>query len=294
MTVAPQSQPTLDAYFAVVNGLRMHYRQRGQGELVVLLHGFPQTSYAWRLIMPQLARQYTVLAPDLRGLGDTDKPADGYDKRTIAQDVYGLVRQLGYDRFRLVGHDFGGSVAYALAAVYPEAVRQLVLVECMPAGLLSDDDTQRIVSRQLAGRTWFQGFHLVPGLAEALVAGREQIYLGWLFEAFTVQRKAITEADFAEYVRAYALPGSMHAAFGYYRATATDVLHNRASAQHKLRMPVLTLGGEGSLGDATYHCLTAAATQVQGAVLADCGHFVAEEQASAFLAHLQAFFSNEA
>lgn len=291
MALSTQSEPTLDSYFADVNGLRMHYRRSGEGDLVVLLHGFPQTSYAWRLIIPQLARQYTVLAPDLRGLGDTDKPADGYDKRTIAEDVYSLVRQLGYDQFRLVGHDFGGSVAYALTAAYPAAVRQLVLVECMPAGLLSDEDTQRIVSRQLAGRSWFQGFHLVPGLAEALVAGRERIYLGWLFEAFTVQRNAITEADFGEYVRAYALPGSMHAAFGYYRASATDVIDNQASAQHKLRMPVLTLGGDGSLGDATYQCLTAAATQVQGSVLADCGHFVAEEQASTLLAHLLAFFS---
>lgn len=156
---------------AVVNDIRLHYVMGGIGDPIVLLHGYPQTHYAWRKVIPELAKHYTVIAPDLRGLGDSDRPEIGYDKRTIAEDVYQLVRSLGHQKIILVGHDYGGSTAYVLAAEHPEMVSALVLIECTPAGLGETSE----IPLEKGGGMWHRVFHLVPDLPEALVAGREKL-----------------------------------------------------------------------------------------------------------------------
>lgn len=130
-----QFDSTFTHHTAVVNDIRLHYVLGGQGDPVVLLHGWPETWYAWRKVMPALAQQYTVIAPDMRGLGDSDKPATGYDKSTVADDIYQLVRQLGFQRIFLVGHDMGGPVAYAYAAAHPQDVRRFVFVESLLPGI---------------------------------------------------------------------------------------------------------------------------------------------------------------
>lgn len=275
------------------NGVHIHYVTGGEGEPVVLLHGFPQTWFAWRQIMPALAERYTVIVADLRGLGDSEKTISGYDKRTLAEDIYQLVKILGYERFFLVGHDFGGSTAYALAAAHPQAVRKLVAIECVPAGLLSSEETRLAAQNNLGNRAWFPAFHQVPDLPEALVAGREMLYLSWFFEHFTENPQAITRQDIDEYVRAYSKPGGMRVAFELYRTASIDAIHNSESLKTKLTMPVLALGASGCWKDTTLQAMLVGATDVRGSVIENCGHFVPEEQPKELLRQLLSFFDKD-
>lgn len=276
---------------ADVNGVKMHYVTGGKGDPVVLLHGFPQTWRAWRKVMPTLAARYTVIAPDLRGMGDSAQAATGYAKKIVAEDIYQLARSLGHERFYLVGHDFGGSVAFALTAAHPEAVRRLVLMECLPAGLLTPEETQSLLPTKFKSKSWFQGFHQTPDLPEELIAGRERIYLGWLFDSFAVNRRAINDEDINEYVRAYSRAGAIQSALGYYRSGAIDAENNRPSRTRKLTMPILVFGGDGSMGETPIRAIRAAATNVRGEVLRDTGHFVPEERAEIISPKIIAFFA---
>lgn len=280
---------TFTHHTAVVNDIRLHYVMGGQGDAVVLLHGYPQSSYAWRKVMPALAAHYTIVAPDLRGLGDSDKPASGYDKRTVAQDIYLLVKQLGLQQIFLVGHDYGGSTAYVFAAEYPEMVRRLVTIECMPAGLVKDDTIPLVAG----GGMWHRVFHLVPDLPESLVEGRERLYLSWFYKHYSRNQAAISETDIDEYIRVYAAPGAMRAGFEYYRTHFEDTQQGKIYAKTKLKMPVLAIGADSVFNTAVEECMQAAAINVRGVVIENCGHFVAEEQPEALIQHLLSFFAEE-
>ena len=271
-----------------VNDVRLHYVTAGQGDPVVLLHGWPQTWYQWRHIIPALAQQYTVIAPDMRGLGDSSKPASGYDKRTVADDIYQLVRRLGWQRIFLVGHDWGGPVAYAYACAHPEAVRRLVILDVMIPGA----GLERIPQASPRGGLWHLSFHGVRDLPEALISGRERLYLSWFYRT-AYNPTAISEADIDEYVRCYAAPGGLRAGFEYYRALWQDVEHNKEHAKSKLTMPVLALGGEYGFGARTLRSMQELATHVRGGVIAHCGHWIAEEQPAELIAQLLAFFGEE-
>jgi pimeloyl-ACP methyl ester carboxylesterase len=161
---------------ALVNGVRIHYVIGGSGEPVVLLHGFPLTWYYWRKIMPTLAQRYTVIAPDLRGLGDSSKPSSGYDPQTLAEDIHQLVRQLGFQRILLVGHDWGGPVAYAYAyaAANRDEVQKLVILEAV---IPVFGQGQQGVLPNTGQAPWHFSFHQVPDVPEALTAGRERLYI---------------------------------------------------------------------------------------------------------------------
>ncbi len=271
-----------------VNDVRLHYVTAGAGDPVVLLHGWPQTWYQWRHIIPALAQQYTVIAPDMRGLGDSSKPASGYDKRTVADDIYQLVRRLGWQRIFLVGHDWGGPVAYAYACAHPEAVRRLVILDVMIPGA----GLERIPQASPRGGLWHLSFHGVRDLPEALISGRERLYLSWFYRT-AYNPTAISEADIDEYVRCYAAPGGLRAGFEYYRALWQDVEHNKEHAKSKLTMPVLALGGEYGFGARTLRSMQELATHVRGGVIARCGHWIAEEQPAELIAQLLAFFGEE-
>ncbi len=274
---------------AFVNGVRLHYVTSGQGDPVVLLHGWPQTWYQWRKIIPALAERYTVLAPDMRGLGDSSKPAGGYDKRTIADDIYKLVHYLGWERIFLVGHDWGGPVAYAYACAHPEEVRRLVILDVMIPGAGLEEIPQ--MSRR--GGLWHISFHSVRDLPEALIAGKECIYLSWFYRTAAYNPAAISEEDINEYVRCYSAPGGLRAGFEYYRALWDDVDHNKENAKTKLKMPVLALGGEQSFGIRTLTSMQALAENVQGGVVERCGHWIAEERPDFLVEKLLAFFAEE-
>jgi pimeloyl-ACP methyl ester carboxylesterase len=261
-----------------VNGVRYHYLlAKGHGTPVVLLHGWGSTSFMWRLVMPQLvARGYTVLAPDLRGLGDTAKPATGYEKANIADDIHALVAQLnlGPD-VNVVGHDMGGMVAYAYAAQHPDEVRSLAILDVPLPGIAPWDQIVQMP------RTWHFRFYTVQDLPEMLIAGRELAYLKWFHNSEAVNSRAFTNDVEETYAREYAMPGALRAGFEYYRAFPEDARQNRAFAQRKLTMPVLGIGGAGSLGPIVGEELRHVALDVQAVQIDGAGHWVAEEQPEA-------------
>ena len=270
---------------ARVNDVMIHYVVAGKGEPVVLLHGWPQTWYEWRKIIPALAARYTVIAPDMRGIGDSSKPMGGYDKRTVADDIYQLVRKLGYEKIFLVGHDWGGPTAYAYAVAHPADVRKLVILDVGIPG----KSTERAFPFRPGG-VWHMQFHNVRDLPEALVAGRERIYLTWFYRT-AYNPTAITEEDIDEYVRCYSAPGAMRAGFEYYRAVFADAEHNKDGPDNKLKMPVLALGGERGFGAIAKRSMEQLAENVRGGVVEKCGHWIPEERPEYLNEQLLTFFA---
>ncbi len=274
-------------FFADLSEVRMHYVTAGKGAPVVLLHGWPQTWYEWRDVIPRLAPHYTIIAPDLRGLGDSSRPDSGYDTQTIATDVWELVQNvLGIEAFFLVGHDWGGPVSYALAAAHAQAVTKLAILDVAIPGDGSANISQ-------GGKRWHHAFHQTPDLPEALIAGREALYLGWFYENYGARPDAIAPEAVAEYLRTYSQPGALQAGFDYYRNIPTDIAQNETIvAEFKLPMPVLALGGSEGWGRGTevLESCRRVATNVSGGVIAGAGHWIPEEQPEVLSEHLLAFF----
>lgn len=283
--------PETTKHFADLGDVTLHYLTAGEGEPVVLLHGIPQTSHEWRHVIPRLTGRYRVIAPDLRGLGDSSRPPGGYDKKTVAGDVWRLVRDhLGIERFHLAGHDWGGPVAFSLAARHPDAVRRLAILDVVIPGDGADFSQ--------GGRRWHHAFFRTLDLPEALCMGREELVLGWLFENYGHRPNCIAPEDQREYFRTYKTFGAFRAMLGYYRALPTDAEDNKAilARDGKLKMPVLALGGDKSFGRGMecLHSLQRVADHVQGGVIADCGHWLAEEQPAVLAERLLAFFGEDA
>jgi pimeloyl-ACP methyl ester carboxylesterase len=266
----------------------MHYVTAGEGYPVVLLHGWPQTWFEWRHIIDQLAPHYRVIAPDLRGLGDTSCTASGYDKKTIANDVWELVHnELQLENFYLVGHDWGGPTAYALAAHHPDAVKKLAIIDVTIPGDGGPDISQ-------GGKRWHHAFNRTPALPEALVTGHEAVYLGWFYRTFAHRTEVMTDEVIEEFLRCYRKPESLAAGFAYYRAVPQDIADNEAMiARFKLPMPVLALGGAESWGRRmeVLESMQRVALNVRGGMIANCGHFVPEEQPEELAQRLMAFFN---
>ncbi|HEX6677893.1 MAG TPA: alpha/beta hydrolase [Actinomycetes bacterium] len=267
----------LEHGMATVNGIRLHYVREGQGPPLVLLHGWPQTWYCWRKLLPPLAQRFTVVAPDLRGYGLSDKPPGGYDKRTMAGDVRALLQGLGHRRVALVGHDRGARVAHRYALDHPEEVERLAVLDVIPTRAMFGR-----LDAQLARGFWHWLFHLQPDLPELLAGDHVESYLRWFFERWTHNRPAVEEAV-PEYVRAFSAPGALRAAFDDYRATYPDDLdadEANAAAGDKLTMPLLALWGATGLTGRlpVLDIWREYAADVQGEAVEDCGHFLPEEQ----------------
>lgn len=275
-------------HLLALSRVKLHVVTSGAGTPVVLLHGWPQTWREWRKVMALLEDRYRLVAPDLPGLGESSRPAGGYDKKTIAADLWEMCEQLGLDRFHLVGHDWGGPTAFALACAHPQAVRTLTILDVTIPGIGPD------ISQ--GGRRWHHAFHMTPDLPETLVTGREREYLGWFYRAFCWRQGAIEAADIDEYVRCYSEPGALTAGFAYYRNIPRDRADNAATlaSGFRLPMPVLALGGARteSMGRAEepLESLRLVATDVRGGAIPDCGHFVPEEQPERLARELAAFF----
>lgn len=281
------TDPNFAHHTVALEGVNLHYVIAGSGEPVVLLHGWPQTWYEWRRVMPHLAQGYTVIAPDMRGLGDSSRPATGYDKQTIAADIRQLVSKLGFEKVLLVGHDWGGPVAYAYACRHPEEVRRLAILDVT----IPNETWERIPQITRRGGIWHVAFHSVPDLPEALIQGRERTYLSWFYRTAAYNPAAISEADIDEYVRCYSAPGALRAGFEYYRSIFTDIDHNKANAETKLKMPVLALGGERGFRSAPLKCMEALAENVRGGMVERCGHWIPEERPDYLIEQLLQFFS---
>ncbi len=272
--------------------LTLHVVCAGAGDPVLLLHGWPQSWHEWRKVMPLLAPHHRLVVPDLPGLGDSAPSPDGYDKQHLAAHLVELADRLGLDRFHLVGHDWGGPTAFALACAVPERIRTLTVLDVTIPGIGPD------ISQ--GGRRWHHAFHMTPELPEALVQGRERAYLGWFFEAFCWRRGAIAPADVDEYVRCYSRPGALAAGFAYYRAIPDDSAANQAilDSGFRLPMPVLALGGGRAeargRGDEPFESLRLVARTIEGGTIPDCGHFIPEEQPELLAERLLAFFASGA
>jgi pimeloyl-ACP methyl ester carboxylesterase len=272
---------TFSHHTASVNGIQMHYVIGGKGDPVVLLHGWPQTWYEWHKIMPALAKNYTVIAPDLRGLGDSSKPFTGYDGNTTAEDIYQLLSQLGLDqKIYIVGHDIGVQTAYSYAASHPNNVSKLVILDVPVAGFSPPG---------FEDCCWWFSFHQIPDIPEFLTAGKEREYLSWFYTTFAYNREAITEADIDEYVSHYSAPGGMRAGFEYYRAFPINVEQNKEHANVKLPMPVLALGGKYT-DNAALTSMKSLAKDVRGGIIPFTGHWIAEERPDYLVEQLVKFF----
>jgi pimeloyl-ACP methyl ester carboxylesterase len=255
---------------AAIDRIKIHYRIGGSGSPVVLLHGYAETGHMWKPVLPHLAQTHTLIVPDLRGAGASDKPASGYDKKTMAQDIRGLLKSLGFDKATIVGHDIGLMVAYAYAAQYPDATDRVVLMDAFLPGIGNWKDMW--LMRDL----WH--FHFYGEVPLALVAGRERIYFEHFWNDFAADPKhSIPEADRQVYAAAYAQPGGMRAGFEYFRNFEQDAADFQQFAQNRLTMPVRVIAGEKSGGEFLIDQVRLVANDVQGTVIQGAGHWLLEE-----------------
>ena len=262
------------SHFAKVNGIRLHYIEMGKGPLVILLHGWPETSLSWRSTMRFLSTKYRVVAPDLRGLGLSEQTPSGYDKKTIAGDIKALVQYLGEKKAVIVGHDMGGMAAYDMAHLYPQYVSKLILVDCTVPGTENSD--------ALHGGSWHYGFHMTPEIPEMLTKGREKEYIRTQIKVWSFNKSAIDEDTIEEYAKHYAKKGGMTAGFNYYRALKEDAALVKTFQNQKLLMPVLTITGQHSVGDKLSKALENEAASLKSIIVANSGHFVPEEAPEIF------------
>ena len=274
--------------YAEANGAKIHYVSGGSGPVVVLLHGFPFTWFEWRKVMPQLAEKYTVIAPDLRGTGDSEKPEEDYAKTNVAEDIRQIVRQLGFDEINLVGKDIGMMVAYAYAAAHPEEVRRLALCESLIPGFGLEE-----LMNPATGGYWHFGFHMQTDIAAMLTRGKEAEYLNPMWQMMSPVKGADQDAV-AEYLRCYAAPGGMRGGFQHYKTLLEDGKTNRANFQSKLRMPVLSLNGDkGIPQEQTLGCVNQVAENVTAELIPNSGHAFAEENPGWVSDRLIRFFDSE-
>ena len=256
---------------AEVDGVRLHYLKAGQGPALILLHGYAETSRMWRPILPLLAERFTVIAPDLPGIGDSAIPANGLDMKTAATRVHALARSLGVGKARVVGHDIGLMVAYGYAAQYPSEVEKLVLMDAFLPGVAGWE--------AVYNNPGFWHFRFHGPTPEALVRGRERIYFEHFWNDFAADKaRSIPESDRKAYTEAYSRPGHMRAGWAYFVSFPQAAQDFAQLSQTKLTMPVLVIGGEKALGEVLGQQTRLIASEVTVVVLKDTGHWVLEER----------------
>jgi pimeloyl-ACP methyl ester carboxylesterase len=272
-------------------GIDLHTMQGGSGPLLILASGWPQSLHAWRKVMPALAKHFRVVAFDPPSLGDSPAPKNGYDLNNIAAHIDPLLDTLDAEHCLLVGHDIGAWIGYTYAARRPHRVRRLALIDAAIPGL-APAETYR-PSPETMHRSWHFAFNFLPDLPEMLIGGRERQFLSWLFRSKSVDWiRTFDEDAIDEYTRIYAAAGAWTGGMGYYRAIFDSMAQNRMAAATPLPMPVLAVGGDFGLGAIMEESLKAAATNLRGTVIADCGHYVPEEQPQALLNVLLSFLND--
>lgn len=298
-TKAPAPQPNFCSETANVNGVNFHYWLGGnpQGRPVLLWHGFLGTSYSWHKVMPLLANAgYAVLAPDMRGYGDSDKPpgTEGYDASALAEEFRALCRQIGFgtgQRLLLAAHDMGAHPALLWAADHPEEIAGLAYMDAPT--MLEKFLTKTIVYTPEAmekGSMWWWILPLAPGVPERLIVGHERAYLTWFYEGATADPASIAEISIAETLRTFSGVEGVLGALGVYRAAFTTIAQTTPLTKNKVSTPILAIGGEKGLGATVGSMIKAVAKNVTSKVLVDCGHFIPEEQPEAFVRLFDEFF----
>jgi len=258
----------------------------GEGPPLLLVHGWPQTWYAWRLVMPALARDFSVVVPDQRGTGLSGRPADGYDTGTLASDLVALMDALGHQRFAMAGHDTGMWIGYALAADHPGRLDRLAVAETPLPGV--SPSPPLFASARLNNALWHFAFNRLAEVNDQLAQGREDVYFGWQFASKAARK--LPDYAVRHYVGTLAAdPGALHASFAIYRALDATIAQNQQRKERRLTLPVLAIGGQYSLGEQVADTMKLAADDVQALVVPGCAHWVAEETPEETLAALTAF-----
>src|ERR1700676_3310329 len=273
---------TIASRSAEIDGAKLHYWTAGHGTPLILLHGYAETSLMWKPIIPALAERFTVIAPDLPGIGDSDIPADGLDMKSAAIRIHDLAKSLGVQKAEVVGHDIGLMVAYAYAAQFPTEVTKLVLMDAFLPGV---EGWEAVYNNPHIWHFRFNG-----AIPEALVQGRERTYFDYFWNDFAADKThSIPEADRKAYAAAYARPGRMHAGWAYFVSFLQAAKDFAQLSQTKLTMPVLTIGGDKSLGEALGQQAKLVATDATVVVLKNTGHWVLEENPKETTAALEKF-----
>jgi pimeloyl-ACP methyl ester carboxylesterase len=280
---------TFTSRYVDTGRLRMHAVIGGDGPPLLLVHGWPETWYAWRMMMPALVRDFQVVAVDQRGIGLSDKPKDGYDTGTLARDLVALMDVLGHRRFAMYGTDVGMPIAYALAADHPDRLERLVVSEAPLPGV--SPSPPLFLPPQLNARFWHLMFNQLPAeVNEALVRGREDIFFGAEFDASAGRKKLPDDAVeyYIDILRSD--PNALHGSFGFYRAVNTTIAQNEQRKTRRLTLPVLAIGGAESGGEGAANTMKLVADDVQGVVVS-AGHWVAEQAPEELLQALTAFLA---
>jgi pimeloyl-ACP methyl ester carboxylesterase len=273
---------TIVSRSAEIDGVKLHYLTAGHGTPLILLHGYAETSLMWKPIIPALAKRFAVIAPDLPGIGDSDIPADGLDMKSASLRIHDLAKSLGVQKAEVVGHDIGLMVAYAYAAQFPTEVTKLVLMDAFLPGVPGWEDVYNNPN------IWH--FRFNGPTPEALVQGRERTYFEYFWNDLAADKThSLPEADRKAYTAAYARPGRMHAGWAYFVSFQQAAKDFAQLSQTKLTMPVLSIGGDKSLGEALGQQTKLVATDVTVVVLKDTGHWVLEEKPNETTEALQKF-----
>ena len=262
---------SIQSRFAVADGVKLHYLTAGQGPTVILLHGYAQTSRMWRPLIPRLADKFTVIAPDLPGIGDSDIPKDGLDMKNAAIRIHALAKSLGVTKARVVGHDIGLMVAYAYAAQYPSEVEKLIVMDAFLPGVSGWELAYNSPN--------FWHFRFNGPTPEALVQGREKIYFAYFWNDLAADKnRSLPEADRQAYIAAYSRPARMHAGWAYFAAWPETAKDFAQMAQTQLTMPVLSIAGEKGSAAILGPQMKLVATNVTIIELKGAGHWIMEER----------------
>ena len=271
LACAEASDKNIVSRTAQVDGVQLHYMTAGQGPTLILLHGYAETSRMWKPIMPLLAERFTVIAPDLPGIGESAIPANGLDMKTSSIRIHALARSLGVEKARVVGHDIGLMVAYAYAAQFPTEVEKLAVMDAFLPGVAGWEPIYN------APNIWH--FRFNGPTPEALVKGRERTFFEYFWNDLAADKThSIPEPDRKAYTEAYSRPGRMRAAWAYFVSFPQAAKDFAQLSQNKLTMPVLSIGGEKSLGNQLGEQMKLVATNVTVVVLKDTGHWILEER----------------
>ena len=271
--------------YETVNGIKIHYVTGGTGEPLVLLHGFGQNWYMWNRLLPELSRHFTVIVPDLPGVGESGRPENGYDKKTLAVYINTLIKQLGYTNINLAGHDIGLMVAYAYAAQFPGEVKKLALMDALLPGI-------EPVWSDVKGQAWWFGFFAWPASGK-VVEGKEREFLTNFWPMVGYVKDPFTKEETEEFIRAYAIPGATTGSFHWFGAFDQDAKDNKVFMKTKLRMPLLAMGGEHyAAAFLEAHCRLVAenviVSNIEGA-----GHWIVQENTAQVQKDLLAFFTGK-
>ena len=270
--------------YAMVNGVKIHYVTGGKGEPLLLVHGFGENWYMWNRLLPELSKHFTVIAPDLRGVGESDKPASGYDKKNMAVDMHELMTKLGYHKINIAGHDIGMIVTYAYAAQFPGDVKKIAFMDALLPGI-------EPVWSQVKAQAWWFGFFAQPHSGE-IISGNAGLFLTDFWPVVGYQTNAFTQTERDEFIRAYSVPGATTGAFHWFGEFSNDAVDDVKFMENKLSMPLLAMGSEHFAGSFLTAHSRLVANDVHEIIIKDSGHWVVQEQTAQVQKALLDFFLN--